>query len=65
MQKMVNVCDNKGSDKSSLGRTLSNFANVRLHKPTASKFYPFTENDEDYLEKIREDMVGGPSIVFK
>ena len=28
------------------------------------KFYPFTETEEDLLEKIREDMVVGPSIVF-
>ena len=27
-------------------------------------FYPFTESDKDFLEKIREDMVGGPSVVF-
>ena len=35
-----------------------------MHKSTDSKFYPFTESDKDLLEKIREDMVGGPSIVF-
>ena len=35
-----------------------------LHKSTDSKFYPFTESDKDLLEKIREDMVGGPSFVF-
>ena len=27
-------------------------------------FYPFTESDKDLLEKIREDMFGGPCIVF-
>ena len=27
-------------------------------------FNPFTEKDKDLLDKIREDMVGGPSIVF-
>ena len=37
---------------------------ICLHKSTDSKFYPFTESDKDLLEKIREDMVGGPSIVF-
>ena len=35
-----------------------------LHKLTDSKFYPSTESDKDLLEKIHEDMVGGPSIVF-
>ena len=47
-----------------LSCTLPNLANICLHKSTDSKFYPFTENDKDLLEKIREDMVGGPSIVF-
>ena len=31
---------------------------------TDSKFHPYTESDKDLLEKIREVMVGGPSIVF-
>ena len=47
-----------------LGCTLLNLANICLHKSRDSKFYPFTESDKDLLEKIREDMVGGPSIVF-
>ena len=47
-----------------LGCTLPNLANICLHKSTSAKFYPFTDTDEDLLEKIREDMVGGPSIVF-
>ena len=28
------------------------------------KFFPFTETDKELLQKIREDIVGGPSIVF-
>ena len=47
-----------------LGCTLPNLASICLHKSTDSKYYPFTESDKDLLEKIREDMVGGPSIVF-
>ena len=47
-----------------LGCTLPNLANIFLHKSTDAKFYPFTEGDKDLLEKIREDVVGGPSIVF-
>ena len=47
------------------GCTLPNLTNICLHKITDSKFHPFTESDKDLLEKIREDMVGGPSIVFK
>ena len=47
-----------------LGCTLPNLANICLNKSTDSKFYAFTESDNDLLEKIREDMGGGPSIVF-
>ena len=47
-----------------LGCTLPNLANICLHKSTDAKFYPFTEADKDLLEEIREDVVGGPSIVF-
>ena len=64
MQKMIEFYHNKGIDMLKLGCTLPNLANICLHKSTDSKFYPFTESDKDLLEKIREDMVGGPSIVF-
>ena len=47
-----------------LGCTLPNLPNNCLHKSISVKFYPFTETDKDLLQKIREDMVGGPSIVF-
>ena len=47
-----------------LGCTLPNLANICLQKSADSKFYPFSESDKDFLEKIREDMKGGPSIVF-
>ena len=47
-----------------LGCTLPKLANNCLHKSTSDKFYPFTETDKDLLQKIREVMVGGPSIVF-
>ena len=42
----------------------SNLANICLHKSTNEKFYPFCETDRDLCQKIREDMTGGPSIVF-
>ena len=64
MQKMIHFYHNKGIDMLKLGCTIQNLANICLHKSTDSKFYPFTESDKDLLEKIREDMVGGPSIVF-
>ena len=54
----------KGHDMLKLGLTLPNLANICLHKSTNHKFYPFFEGDKDLYEKIREDMTGGPSIVF-
>ena len=47
-----------------LGCTLPNLANICLHKSTDAKFFPFTEGDKDLMEKIGDDVVGGPSIVF-
>ena len=47
-----------------LGCTIPNLAKICLRKATAVKFYPFTEGDKDLLQKIREDVFGGPSIVF-
>ena len=64
MQKMIEFYHQKKIGMLKLGCTLPNLANICLHKSTDSQFSPFTEKDEDLLEKIREDMVGGPSIVF-
>ena len=47
-----------------LGCILPNLANICLHKFTSAKIYPFTEADKDLSQKIREDRVDGPSIVF-
>ena len=64
MQKMIQFYHNKGIDMLKLGCTLPNLANICLHKSTDSKIYPFTQSDKDLFGKIREDMVGGPPIVF-
>ena len=64
MQKMIEFHHNKGIDMLKLGCTLPNLAKICSHKSIDSKFCPFTESNKDLLEKIREDMVGGPSIVF-
>ena len=64
MQKMLAFYHKKGIDTLKLGCTLPNLANICLHKSSSAKFYPFTETDKDLLQKIREDMVGGLSIVF-
>ena len=64
LQKLIAFYHNKDIDMLKLGCTLPNLANICLHKSTDAKFYPFTEGDKDLLEKIREVVVGGPSIVF-
>ena len=64
MQKMIEFYHNKGNDMLKIGGTLPNLANICLHKTKDSTIYPFKESDKDLLEKIREGMVGGPSIVF-
>ena len=64
MPKMHAFYHKKGSDKLKLGCTLPKLANIRLHKSTSAKFYPFTETNKDLLQKFREGMVGGPCVVF-
>ena len=64
MQKKIKFYQNKEIDMLKLGRTLPNLANISLHKSTDSGFYPFTESDEDLLEKVRKDMLSVPSVVF-
>ena len=61
---MLAFLHGKHIDMLKLGCTLPNLANICLHKSTDAKFYPFTQEDEDLLEKIREDVVGVPFIVF-
>ena len=51
-------------DMVELGCILPNLLNICLHSSTKVKFYPFPEGDKDVLEKVREDIFGGPSIVF-
>ena len=64
MHKMMEFYHNKGIDILKLGCTLPNLTNICLHKSTDNKFYLFVEADKDIHDKIREDMTGGPSIVF-
>ena len=47
-----------------LGCTLPKLVNICLHMSTDTKLYPITEADIDLLEKIGEDVVDGPTIVF-
>ena len=64
MQKQIAFYHVKKIDMLKFGCTLSNLGNICLHKSTDAKFYPFTEGEKDLSEKSREDVVGGPSIVF-
>ena len=64
MQKMLAFYHKKGNDMLKLGCTLPNLANICLHKPTNAKFYPILETNKDLLQRLREDMLGGPFIVF-
>ena len=64
MQKMIAFYRDKDIDMLKFGCTLPNLTNICLQKSADAKFYPFTEGDEDFLERIREDVAGGPSIVF-
>ena len=64
IQKWLGFYHNKGIDMLKLGCTLPTLANICLHKSTSAKFYSFIETDTKLLQKIPEDIVGGPFIVF-
>ena len=61
---MITFYHNKNIDMLKLGCTLPSLAIICLHTCPDAKFYPFTKGDKDLLQKTREDMVGGISIVF-
>ena len=64
LQQMIDFDHDNDIDILKFGCTLPNLANICLHKSTDTKFSPFTQADRDLLEKVRENVVGGPSIVF-
>ena len=61
---MVAFCNNKRFQMLKLGFALPNLAKICPNKSTTAKFHHFTANDKDLLRKIREEMVGGPTIVI-
>ena len=65
MQKTLAFYHKKGIDRLKLGCAIPDLANICLRKSTSANFYPFNESDKDLLQKIREDMVGGHSTVFR
>ena len=64
MQKMISFYHDRDIDMLRLGCTLSNLTNICLLKSTDTNFYPFTEADKHLLQKTREYVDGGRSIVF-
>ena len=64
MQKMIEFYYNNGIDMLNLECTLTFLANVCLHQSKDSNIFLLIETDKDLFEKIREDMIGGCSIVF-
>ena len=50
-QKMIAFYHDKDIDMLKFGCTLPNLANICLHISTEANFYPFTEGDQDLLEK--------------
>ena len=64
MQKMVDFYHKKGIDMLMLEFNLPIGSKNGPHKSTSAKFYPFTESGKEFLEKLREDMVDGPSFVL-
>ena len=61
---MIPFYHDKDIDMLKLGCTFSHPATICVHKSTDAKFRPFMEGDENFLEKIREHVFGGPSIVL-
>ena len=61
---MIASYHGKDIDMLKPGCTSANLANICLQKPTDAQIYPFTERENDFFEKIREDIVDCPSFVF-
>ena len=64
MHTMIEFNHDKGKDMLILDCSPRNLANSCLHNLTDYTFYAFFSSDIDLLEKIREDTMGDPSIVF-
>ena len=64
MRKIVVSYQNKRIDMLNLRLTLPKLAKICLHSSSGAKLCPFTEGDKDLLEKVWEDMVGEPWLVF-
>ena len=63
-QKVVDSYQDKDIVMIKPGCALPDLANFCVDISTDAKFYPSTQGDKDFLEKIHESVFGGPSIVF-
>ena len=64
IQKRITFYHNNDFDMLKLGCKLTNTANIYLQVSTAANFCRFTDGSKTLLEKIWEDVIGGPSIVL-
>ena len=54
-RKMIAFYNNKNRDMLKPGCTVLNLAKNYLHKPTATKVYPFTKGEKDLVLKLGDD----------
>ena len=64
MQNMIAFYHNKNFVMLKLSCIVPILTYNCLYRSTDAKYYPFTDGHKAMLQNIREDMVGGPSIVF-
>ena len=64
MQKMVELCHNKSIDMLKLGCTLQTWSTFFYEFLPGQDFIRTKKKDKILLSKVRENMIGGLSIVF-
>ena len=64
MQKMMGLHHDKDVHMLKVACKLPNLTINCLHNSLEEKFYPFMEANKEMLEKIRDNIVGGPSILL-
>ena len=63
-QRNVAFCHNRRIASLKAGCSSHNVANFSVQEPAIESFDPFTECDKNISERMHEDLVGRPSIVF-
>ena len=63
-QKKIAFHHDRDIDMLKLGFILPKLADICSHKSTDAIFNPLKDGDKDLLEEFRENVVGGPCIVF-